>query len=217
MRAAAELAARGAPHGSAVIADEQTAGQGRLGRVWHSEKGSGLYVSIVLRVEPAPILTLALGLATVEAIAAVTGLECDLRWPNDVMSRDKKLAGILVQLHDSAAIAGIGINVNHQSFPPEIAAEATALRIETGRDHSREELLGALLPAADSFCGMLAAGRRDDILRLFARRSSYATGRRVRAGKLTGTTAGIDESGFLILRQDDGAERVIVAGGVRPV
>ncbi len=126
MRAAAAL-----PRGSVVIADEQTAGQGRHGHSWHSAPGAGIYCSIVL--DPAPALTLALGLATVEAIAEATGIACDLRWPNDVMLDGKKCAGILVQLVDGKAIAGIGINVNHTEFPPDLAAEATSLRIVCGR------------------------------------------------------------------------------------
>src|SRR5215471_17768846 len=91
MRAAAIL-----PHGSVVLADRQTAGQGRHGHVWHSEPANGLYCSIVLK--PTPVLTLGLGLATVEAIAQSCGIVCDLRWPNDVMLDGRKVAVILVQL-----------------------------------------------------------------------------------------------------------------------
>src|SRR5437867_2600704 len=97
--------------GTVVVADEQTAGQGRHGHSWHSEPYAGIYCSIVL--EPAPVLTLALGLAAAEAIAVTTGIACDLRWPNDLMLDGKKVAGVLVQLVDDKAIAGIGINVNH--------------------------------------------------------------------------------------------------------
>ncbi|MGB7721970.1 MAG: biotin--[acetyl-CoA-carboxylase] ligase, partial [Bryobacteraceae bacterium] len=112
-------AAVGLEPGSVVLADRQTAGQGRHGRRWHSEPRSGIYCSIVLK--PAPALTLALGLATADAIKRATGIVCDLRWPNDVMLAGKKVAGILVR----NAIAGIGINVNHTSFPAELASEAT--------------------------------------------------------------------------------------------
>ena len=203
---------------------QQTAGQGRYGRSWHSEKDAGLYVSIVLRpvlpTEALPALTLALGLATAEAIARESGLGCDLRWPNDVMLGGAKVAGILVQFQDSGFVAGIGINVNHSAFPPEIAAEATSLRIMTNREHSREQLLVALLPAVDSFVTMLAEGGRQVILDAFSRRSSYARDKRVRvdqgARNLLGTTAGLDESGFLRVRGDDGSENVILSGGVRP-
>ena len=224
MAEGARLAQTGCVAGTAVVAGEQTAGQGRYGRSWHSEKDAGLYVSIVLRpVLPAdalPALTLALGLATAEAIARVTGQGCDLRWPNDVMLAGAKVAGILVQFQDSCFVAGIGINVNHSVFPPEIAAEATSLRLVTNQEQSREQLLVALLPAVDSFVTMLAEGGRQVILDAFSRRSSYARDKRVRveqgARNLLGTTAGLDESGFLRVRGDDGSENVILSGGVRP-
>ena len=126
---ASRLAAAGCPSGTIVIAEEQTAGQGRYGRAWHSEPGSGLYVSIVLRNRFAPrtlpMVTLALGLATSEAILNVTDLTCDLRWPNDVLIQSRKCAGILTQLEGSAIIAGIGINVNHSAFPEELTETAT--------------------------------------------------------------------------------------------
>jgi len=134
--------AAGMEVGSVVIAGEQTAGQGRHGHSWHSEAGCGLYVSVVLA--PSPVLTLALGLATVEAIAQVTGVACDLRWPNDVMIGPRKVAGILVQLVDGRAIAGLGINVNHRTFPPELASQATSLRLAAGGSEiaSTELLIG---------------------------------------------------------------------------
>jgi len=226
MLEASRLAAAGCEQGTVVVADEQTAGQGRHGRHWHSESNAGLYVSIVLRpalrADSLPVLTLALGLATSDAIAETTGITCDLRWPNDVMIERKKVAGILVQLVESAAIAGIGVNVSHTKFPPEIAAEATSLRIVSNRRHSREQLLVALLGAVNRYCGMLEdKGRRDAILHMFSQRSSYARNKRVRveqgAAVLEGTTAGLDPSGFLILRKDDGTEHRVLAGGVRGV
>src|SRR2546430_15876419 len=92
--------AAGRPTGTVVIAEEQTAGQGRHGHRWHSAKGLGLYLSVVLPREPAPALTMALGLATAEAITTTTGVACDLRWPNDVMIGRRKVSGILAQLVD---------------------------------------------------------------------------------------------------------------------
>ena len=224
MREAALLADGGGASGTVVVADEQTAGQGRHGHTWHSEKGSGLYVSIILRPllppEFMPILTLALGLSTAEAIARSTDVQCDLRWPNDILVGEKKVAGILVQLLESAVIAGIGINVNHYAFPPELAAEATSLRIAAGRPHAREDLLISLAPAVDSFCKMLIEGGREAILKAFSQHSSYARNKRVcvRQGDeiILGTTAGLDPSGFLIVRKDDGTQNVVLAGGVRP-
>jgi BirA family transcriptional regulator, biotin operon repressor / biotin---[acetyl-CoA-carboxylase] ligase len=199
--------AAGLPVGDVVVADEQTAGQGRHGHSWHSASGVGLYCSIVL--EPAPLLTLALGLAAADAI----GVLCDLRWPNDILVGEKKLAGILVQLVEGKAIAGIGINLNHTDFPPEL--DATSLKIVTGREHSRDELLDRLLPAVETY----AALAPDDILRLFTRASSYAAGRRVVVhvpdGIIHGTTRGLDPDGYLIVRKDDGTDTLILAGGVR--
>ena len=129
MREAAALAASGSPPGTTVIADEQTAGQGRHGHSWHSEQGAGLYCSILLPRETSPTLTMALGLAVGEAITASTQLTCDLRWPNDVMIGNKKVAGILAYLADSAAIAGIGVNVNHTAFPAALAEELTSVAL----------------------------------------------------------------------------------------
>jgi BirA family biotin operon repressor/biotin-[acetyl-CoA-carboxylase] ligase len=221
MREAAALAAAHAASGTAVIADQQTAGQGRHGHTWHSERAVGLYVSILLRPQQgaAPTLTMALGLATAEAISASTGLPCDLRWPNDVMVNAKKVAGILTHLTESAAIAGIGINVNHERFPAELAQEATSLRLESGHEQSREHILITLLPAVDRYAALLAERGPDPILDLFSSRSTYATGKRVvvRQGELVlqGTTAGLNAAGFLVVRKDDGSDEIILAGGVR--
>ena len=202
-------AAVGLEPGSVVLAGEQTAGQGRHGRRWHSEPASGIYCSVVLK--PVPALTLALGLATADAIARATGLVCDLRWPNDVMLAGKKVAGILVR----NAIAGIGINVNQTSFPAELAFEATSLRLHTDAPVSLTGIMLALLPAIDAFVEL----DKDTILRRFARASSYAAGRRVTVaqpdGIIEGTTAGLDPAGFLIVRKDDGTDTLILAGGVR--
>ncbi|MGH9659934.1 MAG: biotin--[acetyl-CoA-carboxylase] ligase [Bryobacteraceae bacterium] len=215
---AATLAARGCAAGTTIVAGEQTAGQGRHGRSWHSERDAGLYASIVL--DPAlpldvmPPLTLALGLATAEAIARTADLECDLRWPNDVLAGGRKLAGILVQ-RGTAPVAGIGINVNHAAFPPDLCDLATSLRIETGGEHSRELLLVNLLESVDSFCRMLAAAGKRAIFDLFSRRSSWACGKRVTAGDVTGVTGGLDEHGFLLVAADDGTRQTILTGGVR--
>ena len=206
-------AAAGLPVGAIVLTDEQTAGQGRHGRTWHSEPAKGIYCSLV--IEPAPLLTMALGIATVEAIAQSCDILCDLRWPNDLMLNDRKVAGILVQLAGVSAIAGIGINVNHAIFPPELESEATSLYIHKGRRLSRESIILALLPAIDA----LVREDMETILSLFARASSYVAGRRVvvnqPGGRIEGTTAGLNSEGYLIVRRDDGTDTLILAGGVR--
>jgi BirA family biotin operon repressor/biotin-[acetyl-CoA-carboxylase] ligase len=220
MHEAALLAAAGAPSGTVVGADEQTAGQGRFGRHWHSQPETGLYFSVILR-PPLTLVTMALGLATREAILEATGIVCDLRWPNDLLVADRKCAGILTQLESAAVVAGIGINVNQPELPPDIAGIATSLRLASGCTHSRERLLIRLLPAIDEWCGLLAREGREPILRIFAESSSYVSGRRViveisEAETITGTTAGLTPGGFLTVRDDRGKEHTIVAGGVRP-
>jgi BirA family transcriptional regulator, biotin operon repressor / biotin---[acetyl-CoA-carboxylase] ligase len=199
--------AAGLPVGDVVVADEQTAGQGRQGHTWQSDKGMGLYCSIVL--EPAPLLTLALGLATAEALA----IPCDLRWPNDVMLDNKKVAGILVHLVEGKAIAGIGINLTQTRFPTEL--EATSVKLHTGRELPPDQLLDRLLGAIPNYTSL----RPEDILRLFTRASSYAGGRRVVVnlpdGVIRGTTRGLNPDGYLIVRKDDGTDTLILAGGVR--
>jgi BirA family biotin operon repressor/biotin-[acetyl-CoA-carboxylase] ligase len=224
MTAAAHLAREGCAPGTVVGAEQQTAGAGRHGRSWHSEAGAGLYVSLVLRLpldaEALPLVMLALGLATREAIAQVTGLAPDLRWPNDVLLGGRKCAGILAQLEGGVIIAGIGINVSHTRFPPEIADLATSLRLESAAV-SREDVLVALIHAVDDCCKILTGDGAPAILKMFSRASSYAQGRRVRVEQegaiFEGVTCGLDPSGFLRLREENGKETTILAGGVRPV
>lgn len=224
MTRAAELAREGCASGAVVGADRQTAGIGRQGHSWHSEEDAGLYVSVVLRlpvqVSDLPVVMLALGLAAQEAIVGVSGLAADLRWPNDVLIHEKKCAGILAQFEADAVIAGIGINVAHSSFPAEIQGLATSLLL-AGARVSREDLLAGLLASIDEHANILTDQGGGAILKLFARASSYAEGRRVRVEKdgatIEGVTCGLDRSGFLVVREDNGRETTILAGGVRPV
>jgi len=229
MTVAARLAREGCPSGTIVGAEEQTSGVGRHGHSWHSEAGAGLYVSIVLRLPGAvrtlPVVMLGLGLAVEQAIVEVTSLVPDLRWPNDVLVVDKnfdggKCAGILAQIEGEAIVAGIGINVSQTSFPSELATMATSLRLAGAGVVSREELLGSLVLATDEFCRVLTEDGSGAILNMFTRASSYAMGRRVRVEEagavIEGVTCGLDPSGFLLVRRDNGRIATILAGGVRP-
>jgi BirA family biotin operon repressor/biotin-[acetyl-CoA-carboxylase] ligase len=213
MRDAAALAARGEPHGTVVIAEEQTGGVGRQGHSWHSESGGGLYLSIVLRLpEALPVLTMGLGLAVQRAVNDLAGVAADLRWPNDVMLNERKMAGILVQAADQGAlIAGIGVNVNQASFPDELQDVATSLRIETGREHSKDELLERVIAESLRY----AVLGKQEILKRFEEHSSYVRGKAVVVdGGISGITAGLDRNGFLLLQTDSGVETVL-SGGVR--
>jgi BirA family transcriptional regulator, biotin operon repressor / biotin---[acetyl-CoA-carboxylase] ligase len=222
MKDAAALAARGEPHGTTVVAEEQTAGIGRHGHSWHSEFGCGLYLSIILRAalpaDTLPLLTMALGLATQGAVDGVADVRCDLRWPNDVMLNEKKVAGIMVQAVEGALIAGIGINVNQTAFPEDLRAIATSLRIETGAEQSKEALLDRAVMEALSYTALLGDRGKGPILKQFEARSSYVSGKKVdvalRDRSISGVTAGLDDSGFLRVQTNSGIE-TIIAGGLR--
>jgi len=229
MRRAAELAEQGEPEGAVVVAEEQTAGRGRLGRSWASPAGSGLYLSLVLRpriaAADAPALTLALGLAVGRAVHRLAGIACDLRWPNDVLIGERKCAGILSEMAAEGAqvryvIAGIGVNVNQAEFPPHLAATATSLRQQTGAEYSREALLAEILAEVDRYLAVLVDRGPAAIVELFTRASSYAAGRRVvvssGSGDVRGVTAGLTPAGVLLLRHDDGTVTPVLAGSVRP-
>ena len=231
MDEAGARAAAGDPHGTIVAAEEQTAGRGRLGRVWLSEKAAGLYVSLLLRPNlppvAAPLLTLACGLAVAEAVAGVTHRSTDIRWPNDVLLEDRKCAGILLEMSAEPerikhVILGMGINVNQASLPEELAAEATSLRMTTGNTYRRADVLAAVLRALDrSLARLSQPAGGPDVIAEFEKRSSFARGRRVTVEDngqvVAGVTEGLDHSGYLLVRREgrDSAEPVYT-GKIRP-
>jgi len=219
MKDAAALASKGQPHGTAVVADIQTAGIGRHGHTWHSEDLGGLYLSIVLRMPLAspsmPVLTMALGLAVQRAVNDVAQVSADLRWPNDVMLSERKLAGILVQAAGDALIAGIGVNVNQETFPLDLAGIATSLRRETGHEFSKDDLANRIVAESLRYAALLSEKGRLEILRRFEQSSTWPRGKAVEVdGRIRGVTAGLDENGFLLVQTPDKLETVI-AGGVR--
>jgi BirA family biotin operon repressor/biotin-[acetyl-CoA-carboxylase] ligase len=222
-------AAEGAPEGTVYLADEQTAGRGRGRNAWHSAAGDGLYVSALakpsLQLRDALLLSLAAGLAAQAAIRSATGLSIDLRWPNDLLLGTQKLGGILVETAvepDSSAtlryaVIGIGVNLNHAAFPSDLAHLATSLRLATGQPQSRTALLIALLRALDFELTQLET-QHPDLLARFTAASTWVRGKRVHVpeqGGYTGTTAGLDPRGFLLVDADDGTRRTVLSGGVR--
>jgi BirA family biotin operon repressor/biotin-[acetyl-CoA-carboxylase] ligase len=224
---ALRLGHEGEPHGTVVIAEEQTAGRGRARRVWHSEKTSGIYLTVLLRPpmppQQAPLITMAAGLAARDAVAELTGLLPDLRWPNDLLIGGKKAGGILTEMHAEPdrvhfVIVGVGINVNHTRMPEELSEIATSLRIETGKTFSRVDLVTRLLRHLESYYNRFVAEGAAPILSRFAGVSSYAQGKRVRitAARETysATTAGLDPSGLLRVTRDDGQTVTVVSGDV---
>jgi len=224
---ALRLAAEGAEHGTVVVAEEQTAGRGRLGRAWYSEKASGIYTSVILRppLPPtaAPVLTLMGGLAIQKAVSGSTGLAADIRWPNDVLIGGKKVCGILTEMSAEvdrlhAVVLGIGLNVNHSQMPPELEETATSLRMEAHRAISRVQVLVALLHELDRYYQLLLASGPRAISERWEGASSFAYGKRVRiliaGGPAQATTCGLEPSGALKVQYDDGRQESLIAGEV---
>ena len=224
---ALQLDAQSGPHGTVVISEEQTAGRGRLGRSWYSEKSSGIYTSIILRppLSPAaaPILTLLAGVAACGAVRSATGLSADIRWPNDLLVNGKKVCGILTEMKAEVdrlhmVVLGIGINVNHSSMPDELQDIATSLAIEGGRHYSRLSILAELLHCLERDYHVLLKEGNAAIVREWSAASSFAEGKRVRvkvgARDYSGVTCGLDVSGALKVLQDDGRQELLVAGEI---
>jgi BirA family biotin operon repressor/biotin-[acetyl-CoA-carboxylase] ligase len=238
------IAAEAGANESVWVADEQTAGRGRGGHAWHSSPGDGLYVSMLvlpwIPLSYAMNLPLAAGLAAQAAVRETTGLAIDLRWPNDLMIGGKKCGGILVESSSSPApenwraeagpqlryaVIGVGLNLNHSSFPPEIEPLATSLHLQSGRYYEREPLLAALLRQTEEEVTVL---RREwsgahhpgpTLHQRFAAASTWVNGMRVQVGEeggYTGWTRGLDFRGFLLVEDDAGVMRTVLSGGVRP-
>ena len=211
---ALELAADPAQAWAVVIADEQTAGRGRRGAGWHSPRGAGLWMSVVLPwSRPAPHVTLVIGLAVAEAIEEAMGdaLRVGLKWPNDLQVGRRKLGGVLCESAGAAAVAGVGINLR-----PVVVDRATSLEAESGISLSASMLAGFILttlrrraasaPTLDDV-SLTALGGRDALL-----------GRPVDTDEHGhGIGRGIDRDGALLLERPDGSRVRVVAGSVRPL
>jgi BirA family biotin operon repressor/biotin-[acetyl-CoA-carboxylase] ligase len=220
--AAKREAKRGAREGTVIIAGEQTAGRGRIGRNWLSPPGS-VAISIILYPPLAyiPSLIMVASLATANAIEQVTALKAQLKWPNDVLVNGKKVCGILVESDVKGnrvdyAVIGIGLNVNiNPADFPGIAPVATSLSHELGRQVSRRRLIQSLLSEAERLYLTLPEG--DSVFKQWRERL-VTLGQRVRVSSGEATYQGIAESvapdGSLLLRQPDGNLLKVVAGDV---
>ena len=224
---ARELALEGAPEGTLVVAEKQTAGRGRRGKVWESPLGTGIWMSLVLRPQIMPaeasVLTLLCGLATAEAIEAETGLSAGIKWPNDILINGKKAVGILTEMDCEMSevhfvIPGIGINVNTASFPPEIADIATSLYLECGKTVSRRRLVHKVLERLEehyetflrtgSFTAMLEDYRKHCIT---LGKEVHVLGREPFLAEALDITP---EGELLVRRADNGKEEVVFSGEV---
>ncbi len=214
------LGAAGGREGLVVFAESQTKGRGRRGRSWLSPRGKGLWFSVLLRPIFSPRamsrITIAASVAIARAIRQTAALDARIKWPNDVTIGDRKVAGILTELQNNVAILGVGINVNCQreDFPPELAATATSIALETGHRQDRVALAAAALAALDD-CYRCAQTDFDAVIAEWARWCS-TIGRQIslKMGerRIEGLALALDSDGALLLRQDNGrVERILGA------
>ena len=226
-RVALELGSGDEPEGAVVLAEEQTAGRGRAGRAWHSERAAGIYMTLLLRPRlapvQAPLLTMMAGLSARTAIESATSLSIDVKWPNDLLIRDKKIGGILTEMYAEPSqvrfvVVGIGINVNQEKFPAELAAVATSLCAESGKRQSRLEILVRLLREFENDYNRFMREGSASVVKRFEEVSSYARGKRVQVAtgveSFSGVTAGLAPEGLLRVKRDDGEVMTVVAGDI---
>ena len=224
------LAERGAADRTVVVADEQLAGRGRRGRIWRAPTGTSLLASIIVRPRlPHSLLatlSLTTAVAAAEALRRVAGVDTRLKWPNDVLVRDRKIAGILLESRVGAAdatssaqaapeivtIVGIGINLGQREFPTDLAPSATSVALETGRAPGREAMLTALLEEFDVWRARLE-GEGFAPVREAWRRLNDTLGRRVTVDTVTGIAADLDTDGALLI-DVGGSLRRVLAGAV---
>ena len=224
---AARLAREGAAEGLCIVASEQTAGRGRLGRQWASPRNAGIYCSILLRPQLDqnlwPLITLMSAVVVHETLLRACNLRTDIKWPNDILHEDKKLCGILAEIAETpsgrAVIVGIGINLTNESFPPELAATATSVSGASGSHPNLEDVLLELQQCFVAWHRRLnqpAGG--SDIIRAWSEHSSYADGKEIMIKdahtEFCGTTRGLTLDGALKVEIETGEIKIVRAGDV---
>ncbi|WP_096200909.1 biotin--[acetyl-CoA-carboxylase] ligase [Bacillus sp. FJAT-45350] len=222
------LAQENAVEGHVVISDEQTKGKGRLGRVWHSPMGTSVYMSLILRPQippqQAPQLTLLAAVAVVQGIEKATGLQCEIKWPNDILLKGKKIVGILTEMQSEpdcvhSVIIGIGINVNHkrEQFPSDIRDIATSLCIEKNEEINRAALIRSIFEELESlYVKYLEHGF--DIIKPLWESYAVSLGKQIKAttvkGVLIGYAKGITNDGVLLLEDAQGTIHPIYSADI---
>jgi len=221
-----ELALHGAKEGEVVIAEMQEKGKGRLGRKWFSPPHKNIYCSIILRPQISPnkatVLTLVASVATADAIEKFSGLRPEIKWPNDILIRGRKVAGILNEIHSEMdrinfIILGIGLNINmdEDMFPEEIRDIATSLKREKGEEISRKEFLASLLEELEEWYRIFLKEGESPILHAW-REKAKIKGKKIKVKSfgevLDGFGVDIDSDGALILKTSDGRRKRIIAG-----
>jgi len=207
-----DLALRLGGDGTVIVADTQTAGRGRHGRAWHSPPGLGLWFSVAFE-GAGEGLQFAAPLAVRDALRPWCRI--DIKWPNDLLVDGKKLGGILIEQRGNRTALGIGINVRHriEDFPGDLCVTATSLRLAAAKPCARDEVLRAVLTALDEKIMVMRSGKNEALHRDWAAACNIQ-GQRVRAGTVDGIVESIDETGALIVRTDDGPQRILFGQGI---
>ncbi len=217
-----------APEFTCVVADEQTAGRGRRARAWYSSPGDGLYLSILFLPRSGssarlPLIGLLAAIAIAETLIERGVAGVDIKWPNDVLVNERKISGVLAEAVSAGEqsprlVLGVGVNLNHRFFPPELSETATSLAIETGKQIVVEEFRDQLFEKIAQWYEIWRRGDSASIIERWRRLSTYARGQRVvvtlEDEKLIGVTDGLTETGALRLVTDGGDVRTILAGEV---
>jgi BirA family biotin operon repressor/biotin-[acetyl-CoA-carboxylase] ligase len=222
---AKSLAINNAEEGTIVIAEEQTAGRGRLGRSWHTEPGKNLTFSLIIQPHLSPdhvgIISLYASVAVTSALTTVASVQLQCKWPNDVLINGRKCCGILSETtftdgKISYVVIGIGVNINQSEFPPELASLATSLFLETGKCFDRTLVLAAILQQMESMYPLITSGRSSDIINQWQEHTTMF-GNEVTINQdgrlLRGTALRLAEDGGLIIATQNGEVKVL-AGDV---
>lgn len=224
---AKEAASKGAPEGTLIISDEQVMGRGRLGRTWTSPKGTGIWMSLVLRPDIEPVhaakMTQIAAAAMNEAIVQTTGLAAGIKWPNDIIVNKKKVCGILTEMSAELntvnyVVVGIGVNVNVEAFPEELCEKATSLKIESGQTIKRKEVVVEFAHQFESFYkAYINEGNLQRTLS-YCREHSVTIGQQVRVihknETLYGEAIDLNQDGELLVKFENGEVKPVFYGEV---
>jgi BirA family biotin operon repressor/biotin-[acetyl-CoA-carboxylase] ligase len=219
------LASKGAEEGTVVIADHQTSGRGRFGRIWLAEPGSSLLFSVIIRptfnADKVGLLPFFAAAGIALAVETTTGMQCECKWPNDILFHDKKNCGILLEStfqHNKLdyAIIGIGLNVNQMNFSGDLAGTATSLRKECGREFDRRNVFRQIMSSLESLYTDVSRGIFDTVLTEWKARAALI-GKRIKltqtANIIEGVAIALADDGGLIVETGSG-QRVFHAGDV---
>lgn len=225
---AKHLANKGALEGTVVIAENQISGRGRLGRSWFSPKGKGIFLSVIVRPRLSPMeaagITLMTAVALAETLISETGITPTIKWPNDILVNNKKLAGILTELSTDMdvvnhLVVGVGLNVNTRAtdFPDDIKPIATSVYEETGKTWPRKRIIQLFLKEFEKFYTTMVEGNFQAIMERW-KELSCITGKEITVNminsKITGKVLDVDMEGVLILKESNGTVHRILSGDI---